>query len=358
MLLTKPFDYIIIGGGIAGLLTAYEFREFNTLLIDRDGILKSGASAAAGAFLFIKVGYNTAYTKFINRSILEALSFYESLGIETHKKGVLILPRDKRDYEKFKKYEKEITIPFKKIDGGFYFKDSGVVDPQEVREKIKVDFLQKKVKSIYKDGEYWIVEGLKTKNVILASGHETLVDCDYINIRPVWGERIEGISDLEELEYHYHKNCSLAIIDGVTKIGATHKRNCQHCEVNMQEAEELLQKANEIKPIHSFIFTKTVGGFRAASSDYFPIVGNIIDVKKTLQLQPKIIKGEIPKKVEYIDGLYIINGMGGRGFSNAVSCAKRLKSYIINKKPLGKLDTIRLFIKWARKLQRIDNVKG
>ena len=109
----KPFDFIIIGGGIAGLLTAYFLRDFKTILIDENGILE-GASKAAGAFLFPKVGFDTAYTRFINNGIVNALNFYQSLGVDTNKKGVLILPRDEKDIEKFKKYEKEIKLPFKK----------------------------------------------------------------------------------------------------------------------------------------------------------------------------------------------------------------------------------------------------
>jgi len=98
----KPFDFIVIGSGIAGLITAFVLRDFNTLLIDKKGILE-GASGAAGAFLFPKIGKKSNYTTFINSAILEAFKFYEDLGINTHKKGVLLLPRDERDIEKLKK---------------------------------------------------------------------------------------------------------------------------------------------------------------------------------------------------------------------------------------------------------------
>jgi len=41
--------------------------------------------------------------------------------------------------------------------------------------------------------------------------------------------------------------------------------------------------------------------------------------------------------------------MGGRGFSNAVVCARMLKNHILQNKPLEYVDTVRLFIKWARR---------
>ena len=349
----KHFDFIIIGGGIAGLLTAYQLKEFNTLLLDENGILTSSASAAAGAFLFPKVGFNTEYTRFINKGIIQSLSFYESIGINTHNYGVTILPRDERDLEKFKKYEKEITLPFKRVNSGFFFKTGGVVFPEDIKEKIKVDFEIKKVNSIYKDGEYWVVGEFKSKNVILATGHKSLIDIPYINIRPIWGERIEIKLQVPSSKFQenvlYHKNCSVGIIDGIIKIGATHKRNCLECRENEEEANELIKKAKEIIDIQDFKISKIIGGFRAASVDYFPVIGKIIDVDKTLKFNPKIVKGEIPRELFYIEGLYIINGMGARGFSNAFVCSKLLKEHILNNKDLGILDTKRLFIKWARR---------
>ena len=351
----KHFDFIIIGGGIAGLITAYFLREYKILLIDKKGILK-GASSAAGAFLFPKVSKQSSYTDFINDSILMAFKFYESLGIDTHKKGVLILPRDTRDIEKFREYEKYIKLPFEKKDGGFFFKDGGFIEVDEVREKINVPFLKEKVEILKKEGEYWRVNKWYAKNVILATGFENVINIPYINIRPIWGERIEIKSKKykvknEKLKFdiYYHKNCSIAKIGDKLRIGATHKRNCLECKENEEEAKELIEKAKEVVEIENYKIDNIKGGFRAASIDYFPIVGEVIDVKKTLALQPKIVKGEIPKKIIYKKGLYIVNGMGGRGFSNAIMCAKMLKNHIQNNINLGKIDSIRLFIKWARK---------
>jgi glycine/D-amino acid oxidase-like deaminating enzyme len=345
----RYFDFVVIGGGIAGLLSAYELREFNTLLIDKKGIL-NGASGAAGAFLFPKVGFATKYTKFINDAIVKAVDFYKSAGVNTHTKGVLILPRDERDIEKFKKYEPEITLPFEKRNGGFFFEIGSVIDPGEVREKIKVKTETFEVKSLVKK-ENWIINNdIEAKHVILATGYEQIIDIPYIKIRPVWGERIEGEKWEAEgdLSIFYHKNCSVGEIDGILKIGATHKRGCLECRENTQEAQELLEKANEIITVKKFEISNIKGGFRAASIDYFPVLGKIIDTEMLLE-DKHIIKGDIPKEYKYVEGLYIINGMGGRGFSNAVVCAKALRDHILENKDLGVLDSKRLFIKWARR---------
>jgi len=358
----RHFDFIVIGGGIAGLITTYFLKDFKTLLIDKKGILE-GASKAAGAFLFPKVGKNSSYTSFINTALIEAFKFYENIGIDTHKRGVLILPRDERDIEKFKSYEKEIKLPFVKKNRGFFFKDGGFIEVDEVREKIKVKFKKEEIEILKKENNLWKVNDFYAKNVILATGYEELIDIPYIKIRPIWGERIEISGEFEgDFRHFYHKNCSVAKVGNRLRIGATHKRNCLECRENEKEAIELIQKAKDIIKIKNYEIKDIKGGFRSGSIDYFPILGRIIDVKKTLLNQPKIVKGEIPKKYEYIEGLYIINGMGGRGFSNSVVCAKMLKSFILDKKDLGVLDNKRLFIKWARKegeeyLRRI-NVKS
>jgi len=342
----KCFDFVIVGAGIAGLFSSWFLRDFNILLVDEDDILEGGASKAAGAFLFPKVGFDTAYTRFINKGIVEALNFYEKLGINVNKKGVLILPRDEKDKEKFKKYASHIKLPFSKQEGGFFFEDGGVIEVSEVKEKLKVPFKKEKIECLKQEKNYWLVNDIKTKNVILATGVKKLIDIPYIKIHPIWGERIEIKSDID-INIHYHKNCSLAKVGEIFKIGATHKRGFLGQE-NMQEALELIDKAREIKDIKNFEITKIVGGFRAASNDFFPIVGEVIDLE-TLKKEPKIAKGVIPKHYIYKKGLYIVNGMGGRGFSNALMCAKALREKIVNNKDLGILDLKRVFIKWARK---------
>ena len=345
----KHFDFVVIGAGIAGLLSAYQLRGYKTLLIDKKGILQ-GASAAAGAFLFPKIGKKSSYTDFINKAVLKSFKFYESLGIDTHKKGVLLLPRNEEDIKKFKEYEKDIKLPFQKRDGGFFFKDGGFIEVDEVREKIKIPFLKEEISVLKKEGEFWRVNDILTKNVILATGYESLIDIPYIKIRSVWGERIEIKGKWHgDLDIFYHKNCSVAKINDRLRIGATHKRNCPDCKVNEKEALELIEKAGEIVNIKEFEISDIKGGFRAASADYFPVLGEIIDTEKTLLNQPKIVKGENPKEIFYHKNLYIINGMGGRGFSNALMCATMLKKHIIKSENLGKIDTKRLFIKWARK---------
>jgi len=347
------YDFIIIGAGIAGSSIAYFLKDKKVLVVDKSGICEK-ASNAAGAFLFPKVGFNTKYTKFVNEALLYSFEFYEKLGINTHKDGVFILPRDEKDIEKFKEYEKTFSLNYQKKGDGFFFTDGGWVDSQKTCNKLleNIEFKQIEITKIEK-AEYFILNNnIKTKNIILATGWESIIDIPYIKIRPVWGQRIEIKTDIKP-KYNYHKNCSLSKnFDGIVKIGATHERRWSEKLPDDENNQILLHKANEIIDIDGEIYSMKAG-MRAGSVDYFPIIGKIIDTNKTLEIYPEIKKGRNPKEVFYKEGIYIINGGGGRGFSNYIYVAKKLSEYILNGQKIEDfLDSKRLFIKWARKIDK------
>jgi tRNA 5-methylaminomethyl-2-thiouridine biosynthesis bifunctional protein len=232
-------------------------------------------------------------------------------------------------------------------ESGFFFKDGGVLDSQKVCEKLteNVKFKQIEITSIKKEKNFILNDSIHAKNIILATGWENVIDIPYIKIRPVWGERIEIKTSLST-KHHYHKNCSVSTnLDGIVKIGATHERRWSEKEPDKKNTDILINKAQEIVKIPEYSIYSMKAGMRAGSIDYFPIIGQIIDSEKTLEKYPQIKKGRIPKEVIYIDNLYIINGGGGRGFSNYIYSAKFLSKFLLNKTPIPEfLDTKRLFI--------------
>jgi tRNA 5-methylaminomethyl-2-thiouridine biosynthesis bifunctional protein len=89
---------------------------------------------------------------------------------------------------------------------------------------------------------------------------------------------------------------------------------------------------------------------RSGSKDYFPLVGNVIDVPFMLETYPKILRGAKPP-LKYIEKLYVINGLGGRGFVFAPLMAKWLAASIVEAKETDKrVNPDRLFLKWCRKM--------
>ena len=353
----KKFDILVVGGGVAGVTFAYLAQRagFKTLLLEKRGRLLEGASGVAGAFLFPKVGLDTPYTRFINRGILEGLDFWEKLGVEVDRAGVLILPRDKKDVEKFNRYRQEIKLPFEEREGGFYFPDGGVVDVAGVRKVMERELNwegEKEAKVLERVEEGWVVNGSYFgKRVVLAEGAEGNFLPKYCQIYPIWGERVALQTPLTP-PYHYHKQVSISRNrEGIVKIGATHKRNCLNCRENWEEVEELLKKAEEIFPIQGEV-VEIKGGFRASSRDFFPVVGEVIDLEKSIERDPQLLKGQPPRRgVVYRKNLYILNGMGARGFSNGVTTAQYLLGLITGERiPDPHLSPLRHFLRYIRKL--------
>ena len=90
---------------------------------------------------------------------------------------------------------------------------------------------------------------------------------------------------------------------------------------------------------------------RAGSKDYFPLVGKVIDVAMILDTYPKVRRGAKPE-LQYVENLYVLNGLGGRGFVFAPLMAEWLAQHIIEGKEVDKrVHADRLFLKWARKMK-------
>jgi len=112
----------------------------------------------------------------------------------------------------------------------------------------------------------------------------------------------------------------------------------------------LKEKASSLIDTSDLELKEVFCGMRAGSKDYFPLVGKVIDVPYMLETYPAIVRGAKPE-LEYIDNLYVLNGLGGRGFVFAPLLAKLLAEHILEGNEIDKrVNPDRLFLKWCRKL--------
>ena len=159
---------------------------------------------------------------------------------------------------------------------------------------------------------------------------------------------------MQKLKTNQYKNLSIsACHNDKVMIGATHILKTSSIEEEaIKDSQKLLEKANKMIPLKNLEILASYSGYRNATFDYFPIVGEIIDHEATLIKYPYIQKGsKVPTKnfITY-PNLYIHSALGSRGFVFAPYNAKLLTDLIINQKQINnKLSTTRLFIKWARK---------
>lgn len=383
----KNFEYVVVGAGIAGSCVAHFLKDENTLLIDRFDDVAPFASGAAGAFLSPLLGKPNKFKELVTTSLKFAVEFYkeidESLIVQ---KGVLRVPKDEEDKKKFEVYKNYLDFDCNIKEEGFFFKIGSQVFSYEMCKKLTEDIdkiFNYDIKHInYIDG-FWILnDEIKTKNLILTTGSDiSLIEEEYFNIRAVWGQRID-ISTTSCIDFNYHKECSIStsydkLENNLYKasIGATHhrfevsnesmlnayknpsKENLEAIgyteELYKKDTLELISKASDIRELKDINILKTYFAPRASSVDYFPMVGSLIDSKETLNMFPYLKNGTHVKSDRFIrhKNLFVLNGVGGRGFVLSPYLAKKLVDFIKEKKELEEDITVdRLFKKWVRRV--------
>jgi glycine/D-amino acid oxidase-like deaminating enzyme len=378
----KTYDFLIIGAGSAGCSAAHFLQQDgkSVAVIDREGIA-GGASGAAGAFLSPLPGKQNLYNTFVNDALKFSIDFYQQLIPEAvDKKGVLRVTNGNFNEEKLKNNDIEydyfdtqklhkISKNFEDIDGYFY-ENAAVLDPLKICKKLidGCDFYIKDVKELIFEDEFYTIENIKAKNIILAQGvSSSLIKIPYMKIFPIFGLRID-VKTTTHIPFNIHKSISISTNkhDGTVSIGATHERHdsskmeclttCDKCTFYVNSEEEqiktLLTQAEELIRLEDLKVVKTYKGARATIKSYFPIIGKIVAYEESLKKYPSITNGtKIPSDLlQYYPNLHVINALGSRGFVFGPYLAKILSENILNDIQIPKeLSTQKLFYKMARK---------
>ena len=372
------YDYVIIGAGISGSCVAYELSKHNDniLVIDKNDEIAAGASGAAGAFLSPLLGKNNAFKDLVTKSLKYSTKFYkQNFPKYFNNCGTTRIPKNVEDQKKFEDYIPFMDFEFERDNDGYFFKIGSTIESSMTcrsmlnssSNNIKMKFGYE-VKSIEYIDEKWLLNSeIKAKNIIYTTGSDvSLLDQFYLKIRAVWGQRID-ISTSSKVSHNYHKACSLSQSKpmndtiNLVSIGATHHRNVKKIENIEENSNELLIKANDIQQLDNIKILNSYSGARACSVDYFPIVGEIINSKKTLEEFPYLKNGTHvePRRFKRFKNAYILTGVGGRGFVLAPYLAKVLVENILKDVPLDKSITIdRLFQREVKRYTNFSSKKG
>ena len=366
----KEYEYIIIGAGVAGCSTAYFLSKYSKsiLLIDKNENVAAGASGAAGAFLSPLLGKPNKFKDLISTALRFSTSFYKELNTESFKnEGVCRIPKNDDYREKFESYKPFMDFEYKILEDGYFFEVGSWVNPSEICDLLTQKINKKlnyNIDSIKRKDNIWILnDEIKTKNLILCTGANTkLIKEKYFDIRAVWGQKIDVLTSTN-VKFNYHKECSVSKAvktqkDNIYKvsIGATHHRfdskEAYTQDIINEDSLKLIDLANDIIKLKDVNIIDIKLGARASSTDYFPMVGSLIDSKKSFEKFPHLINGTHIKDdmLEKIENLYVINGVGGRGFVLSPYLANELVENIINNKKIDEtITTCRLFKRWAKK---------
>ncbi len=372
----EHYDAIVVGAGIAGCSVAYFLKEkgLKVLVVDRAGVATAGGSSAAGAFVSPKIGKGSSLQKLTNEAFKFAKDFYKENFPEHFKQtGVVRIPKDEDDAKKFFEYEKYNSssyqwveqnslkeIGIKNSKDSFLFNEAGVCDaPKMCRAMLDgIEYVQYNVKSLNYKNKMWSIGEYRAKRLILATGYENrFIDMRYMGIKGTWGSRGDYETKLN-LKVSMHKSISIsANIDGIVKIGATHAKEAHAClNCGVDPLRELFAKASTMIDTSDFKPKEIYCGMRSGSKDYFPLVGSVIDVSFMLDKYPKLVRGQkIKDEPKKIDNLYVLNGLGGRGFVFAPLMGKLLADNIVKGKEIdSRVNPDRLFLKWCRKSPELE----
>ncbi len=314
----------------------------------------SGGSYPAGAFLAPKISKPSPYKNYLNDAFLFSTSFYKKAFPELfYQCGLKKIPLDETDIKRCKSYEPFIEFPYTKEKDNYFFPDAGIINPVKLCHALLKDI---DVKENYHVKD---IDNLSCKHLIIAVGSDKLpIEIPYIQTKNIAGYRYDVKFDHDtNQKFNIHKNLSISAYhnNGVA-IGATHIKPNHLTNLKMQADNDtfgLLEKAQKLQPLKNLEVLKTYSGYRNATFDYFPIVGELIDHKCTLEKYPYIKTGaKVPtKKYDRIKGVYIHGALGSRGFVYAPYNAKLLTDLIIDNHDIqDNLSSVRLFKKWAKKL--------
>ncbi|MCJ7765870.1 MAG: FAD-dependent oxidoreductase, partial [Thiovulaceae bacterium] len=256
--------------------------------------------------------------------------------------------------------EQSLLTPYARSFSSCLLEDGGVVDAKAMCAALAegIDLVQEKIESVsYADG-CWQVGSIRAKRIILATGsYDLVVAMPYLKLRRIWGHRIDvKTSTKVPFSIHHHLSISPSSEEGIVAIGATHDVHYNPFADEPYDFEagrnELLEKALRSVPLENIEVLKDYVGLRSGSNDYLPIVGRVVDARKTMERDLDLIniKKIEEKQFDCYPDLYMINGSGGYGFVFAPFLAKRLSEHICEGKLLDpELSPARFFRRWAKK---------
>ena len=371
------YDIAIIGAGINGCSVAYEFTQEGkkVILFDIEKIA-NGGSGAAGAFVSPKFSKAGELKELLHDAFVYSMDYYEKHFPQLLKKSPLLhVAKDETDEKTLKIYKEKTSLDLL-TPNDKYIK---ILTPQaELKEIVSINaavvnaqmmcramaksakFVKQEVKNLrYDDGTWIIEETYSAKEVVLATGaYEKIIKEPYINLRGVWGHRID-IQTSTINHNSIHQFVSISPSDnGRLAIGATH--NVHYHPQTSKESydiksgrEELLQKASLTLELKDVKILKDYTGLRSGSFDYLPLVGSLVMSNETLKNQTINFKTKKPdyNAYTYYPNLTMINGSGGYGFVLAPYLAKILKEYILKGTKIEKsIVPARFFYRYAKKI--------
>lgn len=352
---------IIIGGGIAGCSTAYEFaqRGFKVMLLERQATLAAEASGNPLAVLYPKLtGQNTALEQLNLHGYLHSLQLLNTLGLEhSHYLGCGVvqllsdpkirgkLPALHQAYAHFNIFEHLNATQLSRLSGvslpheGLYFPQAGGINLATLCQvlvsypNIQV-FQCRAALQIERQAQQWQVTSTQgsthtADTVVIANANDAsqLQQSQHIPLAAVRGQ----LSYLEKTIESTNLKTILCdegyitpMIAGLHYLGASFSQHDDDATVRAADHETNLHLLKGISTdLYVALQNQVISGrvaWRSQTPDYLPAAGQLLDANALRA--GKFYYNDPPAKLPWLDGLYSNVGHGSKGFLSAPLSAK------------------------------------
>lgn len=368
----KPTDKghrkaIVIGAGIAGCSSAHALatRGWQVTLIERHSKAAEEASGNPVAVLYPRLAMQqTLMSQLSLAGFLYSNRLIKHIALDVDAAsqcGLLQLAFDAREAERCKAVTEQ-DLPsdiVRKVDAkkaseiagisitndALHFPDAGWVKPKVFCEALIAhpnikSMFNKHALRIEKSDELWQVWDGETlldeaPVLIITAANETLnfSQTAHLPLQAVRGQVSVASTTAKSRQLRTvictHGYISPAI-DGQHCIGATFSPDDSLLHVREKDHAENMAMLKEISPAlaHAFEENPLQGraSLRAATPDYLPLVGIVIDQDELINHPPKHY--DKSPNLPYLQGLYVNTGHGSKGISQAPLCAEMLASAI------------------------------
>jgi tRNA 5-methylaminomethyl-2-thiouridine biosynthesis bifunctional protein len=365
---------IIIGGGIAGCSSANALakRGIKVTLIERNSEIASAASGNPLAMLYPRLSGDDLSSQFALTSYLYSLAFYQSLNMPTSDFsacGMLQLGFNARELSRIKKVS-ERNDPTKVLQyvskdeasiiagisidhEALYFPTAAWVQPQSLCKHltqhlnitvINTQQVSQFIKQADKFEVYNQHQLLASADVLIianANDAQQLLPDLPLQTKAVRGQ----VSVLNSTTVSQKINtiiCSDGYLSPSAYTEQTHCLGASFSDTDTPHTEQAdltplhadhISNLNKLNNISTALYldlqANLTGGrvsYRCTTSDYWPLVGELIDGEK-LKINP-VRPSASSESLPWVSGLYINVAHGSKGFTSAPLCAELIANII------------------------------
>jgi glycine oxidase len=341
--------FLIIGGGIAGSCAAFQFLERNCQVTLVDSNENHSSRVAAGQINPIVFRRMTKSWR-VDDFLPFARTFYENLERFTGSKIIADKPirrlfaheqeRDewlkRQEKPEFSPYLKKLTdedLNFKNaknICGSGLVKQSFYVQSENFLASIKQlienhengKWINEKIDYSSIDPTTSVWNGVSYDGILFCDGYLNMHNpyFDFIAIDQTKGEILTVESDIHDGESLNRKCFVLPQENGQYRVGSTYEWDCP--DLNPTEKARIEIEENLASLVdNTFNVVDHVVGIRPTTKDRRPTMGKHPD----------------------IDGFYLFNGLGAKGYLLAPLLGKEMVEFILDKKPLHEEQDLRRY---------------